>query len=74
MHKKTQLITIGLILGTIFCLIDDVISYSETASIDEEIGIQIISWPFFLIKILVYSAIGAFVGFIIGLILSKIRK
>jgi hypothetical protein len=74
--KRKVLVLIGFFLGFIFCLIDGMVSYSDTASLDNEFGLEIISWPFFISKVLIYSATGGLTGFIINkvFLMFKIQK
>ncbi|OWP83509.1 hypothetical protein BWK59_10160 [Flavobacterium davisii] len=71
MKKK---IFLGLFWGLIFCLFDGMMSHSDTAPLDNEFGIEIISWPFFISKMIIYTLIGGLLGFIIPMIVTKIRK
>jgi hypothetical protein len=57
---------IGIFLGALLSIVDSMIAFSDTASLDNEFGLEIISWPFFISKVLIYSAIGGLIGFIIN--------
>lgn len=61
-------IIIGGIAGVLFSLWDAMVSYSDTASIDDQFGLAIISWPFFLIKTLIYLSMGSVFGWLISLV------
>lgn len=56
---------IGIFLGALLSIVDSMIAFSDTASLDNEFGLEIISWPFFISKVLIYSTIGGLIGFII---------
>lgn len=73
MKRKVFVLT-GIFLGFIFCLVDGMVNYADTASLDNEIGIEIISWPFFISKMIIYTLIGGLIGFIIQMILIKLKK
>ncbi len=70
---KKVLIIIGGSLGLLFSIWDSVVSYSDTASLNEY-GISIISWQFFIKKILVYILIGGVLGWLTGLIIDKLKR
>lgn len=64
-------IIIGGIAGVLFSFWDAMVSYSDTASIDDQFGLAIISWPFFLIKTLIYLFMGSFFGWLISLVFIR---
>jgi hypothetical protein len=64
----------GIFLGVLLCIVDSIIAFSDTAPLDDEFGIEIISWPFFISKILIYSTIGGLLGFIIKKVFLIIKK
>lgn len=70
--KKVSTI-VGGSIGLLFSILDSVVSYSDTAPIDEY-GISIISWQFFIKKILVYILIGGGLGWLIGFIVDKLKR
>ncbi|MCJ8153611.1 hypothetical protein MKJ01_07520 [Chryseobacterium sp. SSA4.19] len=71
--KKILLIT-GVLIGIFFSLWDSMTSYADTAPIDDEIGIEIISWPFFIKKTIIYMVIGGLTGFLTGFIIHKLIR
>ncbi len=70
--KKVSTI-VGGSIGLLFSILDSVVSYSDTAPIDEY-GISIISWQFFIKKMLVYILIGGGLGWLIGFIVDKLKR
>lgn len=70
MRKKYLLIISGL-LGILFSLFESCVSYSDTALLDDNFGIEIISWDFFIIKTLIYMLIGILVGLISNKLISR---
>lgn len=70
--KKVSTI-VGGSIGLLFAILDSVVSYSDTAPIDEY-GISIISWQFFIKKMLVYILIGGGLGWLIGFIVDKLKR
>ncbi len=70
---KKALTTVGGGIGLLFSILDSVVSYSDTAPIDEY-GMSIISWQFFIKKILVYILIGGGLGWLIGFIVDKLKR
>jgi hypothetical protein len=54
---RKVLAIIGGILGLLFSILDSVVNYSDTALLDEY-GMSIISWQFFIEKMVVYIIIG----------------
>lgn len=71
---KKILIIVGVIVGLLISLIDSTISYSDTASLDNEMGIEIISPLHFIFKTLIYGLIGAVIGWSISIFLLIWRK
>lgn len=47
--KKT-LIIIGGVIGFLYSLIGPIVSYSDTAPLDDEIGFEIVSWKVFILE------------------------
>ncbi|MEZ0452842.1 hypothetical protein ABTW24_14695 [Sphingobacterium thalpophilum] len=70
--KKVSTI-VGGSIGLLFSILDSVVSYSDTAPIDEY-GISIISWQFFIKKMVVYILIGGGLGWLIGFIVDKLKR
>jgi len=70
---KKVLTIVGGSIGLLFSILDSVVSYSDTAPIGEY-GISIISWQFFIKKILVYILIGGGLGWLIGFIVDKLKR
>ncbi|MND81025.1 hypothetical protein [Sphingobacterium sp. GVS05A] len=68
---KLIFIIIGGIFGVLFSFWDAMVSYSDTAPIDDQFGLAIISWPFFLIKTLIYLCIGSFLCWLISLVFRR---
>lgn len=71
--KKISGLTGG-VLGILFALWDAMVNTADTASLDQEFSISIVSWPFFIEKILIYILIGAVSGWLIGVMLEKIIR
>ncbi|WP_028069674.1 hypothetical protein [Sphingobacterium thalpophilum] len=70
---KKVLTIVGGSIGLLFSILDSVVSYSDTAPIDEY-GISIISWQFFIKKMVVYILIGGGLGWLIGFIVDKLKR
>jgi len=71
--KKTLIITGG-VIGFLYSLIGPIISYSDTAPLDDEIGFEIASWKVFILESLLCISIGLLVGWVMFLFLKKIIK
>lgn len=71
--KKTLIITGG-VIGFLYSLIGPIVSYSDTAPLDDEIGFEIASWKVFILESLLCISIGLLVGWIMFLFLKKIIK
>ena len=69
-----MLVITGVLAGILFSLWDSMVNYADTAPIDDEIGIEIISWPFFITKILLYMALGGVSGYLISFIAYKLQQ
>lgn len=67
---KKILIIAGTAAGLFFSVWDSMVSYADTAPLDDPTGIEIISWPFFIKKTLIYMLIGGISGWIISLLIS----
>ncbi|MBP4136749.1 hypothetical protein [Flavobacterium geliluteum] len=72
--KKTLIIIIGGVIGFLYSLIDSVVSYADTAPLDDEIGFEIASWKVFILESLLCISVGLLVGWIIFLFLKKVIK
>lgn len=59
-------------MGVLFSLSDAMISYADTAPIEDEIGFEIISWDKFIFKTIIYAVIGLSVGVTIQFILKRL--
>jgi hypothetical protein len=71
---KNILIFTGILIGLGLCVLEGIISYSDTSPLDSEFGIEIISWKFFALKIIVYSFLGGLCGYLIYKILNYFKK
>jgi hypothetical protein len=69
--KKTSII-IGGLIGLLYSFIEPLIRYSDTAPLNDEIGLDIPSWKTFTIESISSISIGALIGWIIYLIVNKI--
>nr|WP_315222333.1 hypothetical protein [uncultured Flavobacterium sp.] len=69
--KKT-LIIIGGVIGFLYSLIGPVVSYADTAALDDEIGFEIASWKVFILESLLCVSVGLLVGWIIFLFLKRL--
>lgn len=61
-------------IGVLFGIWDTMVSSAETAAPDQEWSFSIISWPFFIVKVLVYLLMGTVLGMLIGFMLDKVSK
>jgi len=71
--SKTLVITGG-VIGFLYSLIGPIVSYSDTAPLDDEIGFEIASWKVFILESLLCISIGLLVGWIMFLFLKKVIK
>ncbi|WKL47559.1 hypothetical protein Q1W71_21690 [Flavobacterium pectinovorum] len=71
--KKT-LIIIGGVFGFLYSLIGPIVSYSDTAPLDDEIGFEIASWKVFILESLLCISLGLLVGWIMFLFIKKVIK
>jgi hypothetical protein len=71
---RNILVFIGILLGLVLCILEGIISYSDTSSLDSEFGIEIISWKFFALKLIVYSLFGGLSGFLIYKVINYLKK
>jgi hypothetical protein len=70
--KKILIITGG-VIGFLYSLIGPIVSYSDTAPLDDEIGFEIVSWKVFILESLLCISVGFLVGWIMFLFLKKIK-
>lgn len=66
--KKYPINIIGTIIGLIISIVEAMVSYSDTAQLDDDFGIEIISRKFLILKIIIYS----FLGWVLGYLLLKL--
>lgn len=71
---KRLLALLGGVIGLLFSIWDTMVNAADTAPLDHEFGISIVSWPFFITKTIVYLFIGAVSGWLIGFMVDKARK
>jgi cell division protein FtsX len=71
---KRTLLMIGAIAGCLFSVWDSMVSYADTAPLNNEIGIEIISWPFFILKTMIYLVIGGVTGWLISFIIHRFNR
>ncbi|AYN04045.1 hypothetical protein [Flavobacterium sp. 140616W15] len=71
--KKTLIITGG-VIGFLYSLIGPIVSYSDTAPLDDEIGFEIVSWKVFILESLLCISVGLLVGWIMFLLFKKVIK
>ena len=71
---RNILVNTGILIGLGLCVLEGIISYSDTAPLDSNFGIEIISWKFFILKTIIYSVIGGLSGYIIYKILNYFKK
>jgi len=64
----------GGVLGILFAIWDTMVNTADTAALNQEFGISIVSWPSFIVKVLVYLLIGTVLGTLIGFIVDKVSK
>lgn len=55
--KKILIITGG-VIGFLYSLIGPIVSYSDTAPLDDEIGFEIVSWKVFILQSLLCICCG----------------
>ncbi|ELY2018205.1 hypothetical protein SL053_002122 [Flavobacterium psychrophilum] len=71
---RNILVFTGILLGLILCVLEGIVSYSDTSPLDQEFGIEIISWKFFTLKLIVYSTIGGVLGYLICKIINNLKN
>ena len=77
MKKKSIFSVMGMLFGMGFSVADGVISYTDTASLEEPFSrmiANILSSEIFIKHFLIYSLMGLIVGFVFGLFMEKIFK
>lgn len=77
MKKRSIFSVAGMLFGMGFSVVDGVISYTDTASLEEPFILMIaniLSSEIFIKHFLIYSLIGLVVGFVFGLFMEKIFK
>ena len=77
MKKKSIFSVMGMLFGMGFPVADGVISYTDTASLEEPFSgmiANILSSEIFIKHFLIYSLMGLIVGFVFGLFMEKIFK
>ena len=77
MKKRSIFSVVGMFLGMGFSVVDGVVSYTDTASLEEPLSrmlANILSSEIFIKHFLIYSLIGLGVGFVFGLFMEKIFK
>ena len=77
MKKRSIFSVVGMFFGMGFSVIDGVISYTDTASLEEPFSrmiANILSSEIFIKHFLIYSLMGLVVGFVFGLFMEKIFK
>ena len=71
---RNILVFTGILLGLSLCILEGIINYSDTSSLDQEFGIEIISWKFFALKVIIYAFLGGFTGFLIYLVINYLKR
>jgi len=77
MKKRSIFSVVGMLFGMGFSVVDGVVSYTDTASLEEPLSrmiANILSSEIFIKHFLIYSLIGLGVGFVFGLCMEKIFK
>ena len=77
MEKRSIFSVVGMLFGMGFSVADGVISYTDTASLEEPFSgmiANILSSEIFIKHFLIYSLMGLIVGFVFGLFMEKIFK
>ncbi|MFC2720754.1 MAG: hypothetical protein ACFN00_00575 [Flavobacteriaceae bacterium] len=77
MKKRSIFSVVGMLFGMGFSVVDGVVSYTDTASLEEPLSrmiANILSSEIFIKHFLIYSLIGLGVGFVFGLFMEKIFK
>ena len=77
MKKRSIFSVVGMLFGMGFSVVDGVVSYTDTASLEEPLSrmiANILSSEIFIKHFLIYSFIGLVAGFVFGLFMEKIFK
>ena len=77
MKKKSIFSVVGMLFGMGFSVVDGVVSYTDTALLEEPLSgmiANILSSEIFIKHFLIYSLMGLIVGFVFGLFMEKIFK
>ena len=77
MKKRSIFSVVGMFLGMGFSVVDGLVSYTDTASLEEPLSGMIgniLSSEIFIKHFLFYSLMGLIVGFVFGLFMEKIFK
>lgn len=77
MKKRSIFSVMGMLFGMFFSVVDGVVSYTDTASLEEPFSLMIaniLSSEIFIKHFLFYSLMGLVVGFVFGLFMEKIFK
>lgn len=77
MKKRSIFSVVGMLFGMGFSVVDGVVSYTDTASLEEPLSrmiANILSSEIFIKHFLIYSLMGLVVGFVFGLFMEKIFK
>ena len=77
MKKRSIFSVVGMLFGMGFSVVDGVVSYTDTASLEEPLSrmiANILSSEIFIKHFLIYSLIGLVAGFVFGLFMEKIFK
>ena len=74
MKKRSIFSVVGMLFGMGFSVVDGVVSYTDTASLEEPLSrmiANILSSEIFIKHFLIYSLIGLVAGFVFGLFMEK---
>ena len=77
MKKRSIFSVVGMLFGMGFSVVDGVVTYTDTTSLEEPFSgmiANILSSEIFIKHFLFYSLIGLVVGFVFGLFMEKIFK
>ena len=77
MKKRSIFSVVGMLFGMGFSVVDGVVSYTDTASLEEPLSrmiANILSSEIFIKHFLIYSLMGLVAGFVFGLFMEKIFK
>ena len=77
MKKRSIFSVVGMFFGMSFSVVDGVVSYTDTASLEEPLSGMIgniLSSEIFIKHFLIYSLMGLVAGFVFGLFMEKIFK